>query len=333
MTTEPKQKIAIIGAGLAGLNCARLLKDSHFEITIIDKGRYPGGRLASRTRDENQFDYGAQYFTIRDPRFCEFIEPFITEGKVKLWDAVFAKYAANQFHSEKTEKKRYVASPAMRSLSELVTSGAKQLLSHRVTDVSYQSGKWVLAGESEGSKSFKLSGFDHLVLNMPPVQANELFPNSKVVDIKMAPCIALGVSFQERLGLKQDAILVEGREISFTARDSSKPDRPEGERWMIHASPEWSRRNYEIDSAQLESHLIELFAQTFAIELPGISYTKLHKWRYALPENPTRDGFIIDEAKNVAYCGDWLFDSRVEGAFVSGHLLAEHFLEKHQGSG
>ena len=39
-------------------------------VTVFDKGRGPGGRLATRRADDLRFDHGAQYFTARDPRFA-----------------------------------------------------------------------------------------------------------------------------------------------------------------------------------------------------------------------------------------------------------------------
>jgi renalase len=63
-------RIAIIGAGLSGLACARQLSAGGFEVVIFDKGRHPGGRLSSRER-QPQFDYGAQYLTVTDQRFEE----------------------------------------------------------------------------------------------------------------------------------------------------------------------------------------------------------------------------------------------------------------------
>ena len=36
-------RIAIIGAGMAGLTCATRLTENGHEVTVIDKGRGPGG--------------------------------------------------------------------------------------------------------------------------------------------------------------------------------------------------------------------------------------------------------------------------------------------------
>jgi renalase len=58
--------IAVIGGGIAGLTCARTLTEQRFAVQVLDKGREPGGRIATRQIAGYRFDDGAQYFTVRD---------------------------------------------------------------------------------------------------------------------------------------------------------------------------------------------------------------------------------------------------------------------------
>ena len=67
MTT---QHIAIIGAGMAGVTCARTLRQAGHKVTIFEKSRGLGGRMATRASAFGSFDHGAQYFTVRDPRMA-----------------------------------------------------------------------------------------------------------------------------------------------------------------------------------------------------------------------------------------------------------------------
>ena len=66
--------VAIIGAGIAGLSCADALTAEGWQVTLFDKGRKAGGRMASRRLEtphgEASFDFGAQYFTVRDAGFA-----------------------------------------------------------------------------------------------------------------------------------------------------------------------------------------------------------------------------------------------------------------------
>ena len=64
---------AVIGAGLAGIACARRLRAAGLDVGVFDQGRRPGGRLATRDGEQAAFDHGAQYFTVRDAGFAELV--------------------------------------------------------------------------------------------------------------------------------------------------------------------------------------------------------------------------------------------------------------------
>lgn len=55
--------VLVVGAGAAGLLAARTLADHGLEVTVVDKARSVGGRLATRRLgDGNSFDHGAALF-------------------------------------------------------------------------------------------------------------------------------------------------------------------------------------------------------------------------------------------------------------------------------
>ena len=59
-------KIAIIGAGIAGLTTAKMLRDIA-EVTVYEKSRGAGGRICTRYTDSFDFDHGAQFFIAKTP--------------------------------------------------------------------------------------------------------------------------------------------------------------------------------------------------------------------------------------------------------------------------
>ena len=82
--------IVVVGAGLSGLTAARSLQEKGHKVIVLDKGRGLGGRMATRrisTSDGSTavFDHGAQFFTVRDQQFQEFVDEWITNGIVREW--------------------------------------------------------------------------------------------------------------------------------------------------------------------------------------------------------------------------------------------------------
>jgi len=55
------QRVAIIGAGIAGISCARTLRASGKLVTLFDKSTGPGGRTSHRLFEHWGADHGAQY--------------------------------------------------------------------------------------------------------------------------------------------------------------------------------------------------------------------------------------------------------------------------------
>lgn len=331
------QRVAIVGAGLAGLSCARALADAGVAVTMYDKGRHHGGRLASRDRDEHVFDYGAQYFTARDEAFINFLAPLIDRGKVARWSGRFARLQNGEMTSDQSTHARYVGVPVMRSLADAMvgtaangTTGSLTVeLSHRVTKVARINTKWCLEGtltSQDEPQDFNNSGYDHLVLNVPPAQAMDLYPHPLLPERYLQPCLALSVSFDKALDIPFDGINLDDQILSWVARDSSKPGRPDGERWMLHASPDWSNAQWLTDSSTITNAMTERFSTIFDITLADTNYSKLHKWKYALPVTPLTDGCITEPDLALTYCGDWCQGARIESAYLSGLTAAASIL-------
>jgi phytoene dehydrogenase-like protein len=84
-------KVAIIGAGIAGLSCALRLQQDGCVVTLFDKGRGAGGRMATRRIETPggmiAFDHGAQYLTMRDPDFVAAMQGWAAAGVVARWPA------------------------------------------------------------------------------------------------------------------------------------------------------------------------------------------------------------------------------------------------------
>jgi len=65
----------IIGAGICGLTAAKLLCEFGMRVSILEKSRGVGGRLATQRTEAGVFDHGAQSLTVR----FEIFDSFVTE--------------------------------------------------------------------------------------------------------------------------------------------------------------------------------------------------------------------------------------------------------------
>ena len=95
-----KSQIAVIGAGVAGLACARRLVDLGHGVTVFERASAAGGRIATMRTEIGSFDHGAQYFTARDPAFLAEANRWSAAGMEKQHSLVCPDAALNNVVGE-----------------------------------------------------------------------------------------------------------------------------------------------------------------------------------------------------------------------------------------
>jgi renalase len=88
-------RVVVVGAGIAGLMAAQSLVENGHDVVVVDKGRSPGGRLATRRIDNATLDHGAQFFTVRDSLFESHVAKWVSSGVVTEWCRGFNSTAQN----------------------------------------------------------------------------------------------------------------------------------------------------------------------------------------------------------------------------------------------
>ena len=327
-------RVAVIGAGVAGLSCARVLQDHGLDVTVFDKGYRPGGRLATRVQRDGQplagvgFDHGAQYFTARHPVFARFVSAWEEAGEIARWDAALGSIDAPGQVTRKEggeSPARYVGVPGMRSLAEHLASDLKVVQQRRVEGIDRDRRLLFVDGE-------RSEPFDVVVVNTPPAQASPLLGvvseelAGLASRVEMLPCWAAMVSFKAPLDLGVDGVFInlgEENALGWASRNAAKPGRdPLYETWVLHASPEWSEANLERDKEEVAGELLAAFFAATGLDPVATEHLAAHRWRYAMPAEKRTEVAAIDREARVAMCGGWLNGGRVEGAFMSGRAAA-----------
>ena len=56
-----QKRVAVIGAGIAGLSAGHELKKAGLEVTVFEKNNYPGGRMSTDNSSVLPFDLGVDF--------------------------------------------------------------------------------------------------------------------------------------------------------------------------------------------------------------------------------------------------------------------------------
>ena len=337
--------IAVIGAGMAGVTAARTLVQAGHRVSVFEKSKGAGGRMATRDTPYGGFDHGAQYFTVRDERFLKALNDVPgTQAWCKAWSASSVQVRDPLGRvievPPRARELHFVGAPAMNALVRhwampLADAG----LLHCNTSVQAlrrQGKQWqVMSADNK-----LLGSFDSVVLAIPNVQAAYLLRQSgapaaqfkalvQAEAVSVAPCWTLMLAYPlvqpglAQVGPQWNVAQSTHHRIAWVARESSKPGRSPIERWTVQASAEWSQEHLQDEEARVEAKLLKAFAELTGIRAePGFS--QIHLWRYAKTLQPAGQAFFWDENLHIGMCGDWLIGHRVEDAFVSGLSLALH---------
>jgi renalase len=321
------ERVAVIGAGIAGLTAARRMARAGREVVVFDKARGAGGRTSTRRREEDPFDHGAQYFTCRGEPFRRQVEGWCARGVAATWDVTLRTLGKGWVGWSPETSTRYVGVPGMSALARDLAKELRLECGRRVERVECAAGNWQLVSEDGPA----IEGFDAIVVATPAPQAVPLLANAPrlaalAAGIEMQPCHAVMLTFSEPLGLDFEGAFVSDAPIEWVARNTSKPGRPGGECWVLHSSREWSKENLEASPDAVAASLQALFGEVLDRELPAASHRAAHRWLLARAREPLHVPMLWDEKLRVGVCGDWMLGDRVEDAFVSGDALARAML-------
>lgn len=324
MSARESLRIAVVGAGIAGLAAASALRDAGIDVTVFDKGRGAGGRMARRRHDELQFDHGAQYFTAREPDFERQVVTWRTRGLVAPWNPRLAVVGSDTREMKQNTTPRYVGTPAMNTPVKSLAEDIPLRLETKVTGLDRNDSGYSLRTENGES----VAGFNAVLLAITPEQAEPILPSwvkfpIDIGEIRLDPCWAVMVAFETRPLPDFDAAFVNDSALSWVSRNASKPDRPDHEAWVLHAGPKWSREHVEADREWVVGELLTEFGRIIGAPVPPNRYARAHRWRYARARASLDYGALWDSETMIGMCGDWVNGSRVEGAYLSGRRLSE----------
>ena len=341
---QPKQ-VAIIGAGLAGVVCARTLVQAGHRVTLFERSQGVGGRMATRNTPFGSFDHGAQYFTARDARFVRALQT--VPGLCKPWSAnsvrvldAHGQIAAAGVPARETH---WVPTPNMNTLPShwaqpLLEQHQIELLT-RVTHLDrdpLNRQQWQLHTEGQGGAQHVFCGFDAVLLAIPSEPARLLLETTPLADplaqqidrVDAAPCWTLMLAFPQAmqpglfaLGPQWNAARSTHHRIAWLARESSKPGRSAVERWTVQASAEWSKEHFQDNAERVQAKLLKAFTEVTGIRAEP-AFVDSKRWLYAQTIEPLGQPYLWDAKTGLGVCGDWCLGRRVENAFISGLELA-----------
>lgn len=322
------KRVAVIGGGVAGLAAADQVRAAGHEVVVFDKGRRAAGRISTRRGVRFDFDHGAQYLTASDPAFAARVRALADEGVLARWiGRIVALEETGPV--EVSPKERWVGVPSMSALARALAADLEVEASTRIVALVPAGDRW--SARDERGRCF--GPFDAVVLALPPAQAADLVEDHSDLgplarDVRVAPCWAILLGFEERVEVPFDGAFVDGSPLAWAARNSSKPGRPGGEAWVLQAAEDWSDENLHAEAADVRARLSHEFEARAGVSLPSPVHVDAQRWRFSRAVDVAAGpGYHLDGERSLVLCGDWCLGGRVEGAWLSGRAAGRALLE------
>jgi hypothetical protein len=306
-------RILVVGAGIAGVACARALRAGGADVRVVDRARVVGGRMASRQLGEPRrpVDLGAAYFTVADDGFRAVVDGWRERGLARPWTDTLSVFDGDGQHLAPGPM-RWAAPGGLRSLVEDLADGLDVTLEHSVTTVGPGP---VVDGQ----------GYDAVVLAMPDPQAARLLgPDSPAHGVltgagavTWSPVLAVAAEFPARTWANFDAAFVNDHPVlSALADDGAR--RGDGVPVLVaHTTPAIARDDVLEDVLAAVADLLDLPDRPV--------WTYAHRWRPAQPDAHRDRPFHLG-ADRIGLAGDGWGRPRVETAWLSGTALATELL-------
>jgi predicted NAD/FAD-dependent oxidoreductase len=327
-----RNECLVIGSGISGLTMARHLQAAGMKVTVIDKGRGTGGRLATRRISANDqqdgvVDFGAQFFTIKSGEFKDLTGEWFTEGIVREWFDRKPVYPPR--HSTR-KFPRYIGINGMRRIAKYLGQNLNVIQQQKVVNIKFEN-LWKVSLE-EGT----VFDTSNLIITIPVPQALDLLPwdflspdksvreNLQKVDYHR--CITvMGILKNESHLSKSGALALEDDKLMWITDNQKKGISPAVPTYTIHCTPAFSLSHWDVPEADIIREISPQAEEYFGSPL---STSRIHRWKFANPNIVFPHPFLMfPEPAPLILAGDGFMEGRIEGAALSAMAAAKALLK------
>lgn len=302
----------VVGAGLAGVACARELAAAGTSVVVTERARRTGGRMASRTVDNRAVDIGASYFTASEPAFRVVVEDWVRRGLARPWTDTFAVAGPEGLRDTTTGPLRYAAPRGLRSLVIDLASGL--YVEHGCEVDSVDAGP-----RTDGMPARAV------VLAVPDPQAADLLgvglPEEQacVADREWSASVTLYAGWDARCWPSFDGAFVHDSAVLAWFADDGRRRGDGAPVLVAHSTGTFAESCLDLPVAALDPMLAAV-ARVLGIDREP-AWGGVQRWSLAHPVHPHPEPFHLGAAR-VGLCGDgWGSRPRVEAAYLSGRAL------------
>jgi renalase len=319
--------VLVIGAGVAGLACARRLHDAGRSVLILERSRGVGGRCATRRiLDGLAVDHGVAFLHGSDEDFLDALAevpgerrdgwPHVVDGNGPPCQRGVDRDRCTTFVDGVSAFPKHLA----RGLSVVTEATVKAVTPGRVTltdDRAFAAPHVVFAAAVDQTAA--------LVPDLPL-----LAPARAVLsDLRTVPCLTVIAAYPLDTPDPGFDMGRYGGDLHVVVHDSSKRKSPSHRVLVLQASAQASHAWMADDPAIWSARLLALAADRLGPWAATPAWSTPHRWKYARFPGPGTNGPLLFDG--FSFIGEAFSPvGGIQGAYLSGSRLAGRLLARAQ---
>lgn len=313
--------VLIIGAGMAGIAAARRLRAAGAEVTLIDKSRAVGGRMATRRFGGGAGDQGAQHISVRTDAFAIEMAKLVEDDVATEW-----LRTPSVTRPERGVEPRYAGVGGMRRIPERLAEGLEVVTASRVGQLSFDDA-CVVAVDVDGAE---IARADAAIVTPPLPQLVDLIEASGLgrpadLDaVEYHASLTVLATLDARAELPDGHLAPDSPVVGWIADNEHKGTSPIPS-ITVQSAPAFAAQHIDGDRGAWARALLDDARPHHA---GNVVETHVHAWRYAEPTTTFDEGARrIDAPVPVVLAGEVFAGARVEGAWTSGLAAADLLID------
>jgi renalase len=335
---DPTGPTVVVGAGVAGLACARRLAAAGRSVVVLDRARGVGGRCATRLLEGQPIDHGTAFLHGPDPAFLAELRQ-VPATLLPGWPAAVSGAGQPcQPEAFTPGEQRLAFAEGVSAFPRHLAAGLDVRLGVNVSGLEAAPGALLLP--TEGGEPHRAT---EVVLALAAEQTLRLLSTLAAPPPEVASASALlGFSRSQAclalLALYPDDAPRPPWQVCYpetstvlqlVSHDSSKRPAPARLALLLQARPSWSRAHLE-DPAW-SAALLEEAARLLGPWAGRPAASHAHRWSFARSDRAAELAgpmlLALPGGARLGICGDrFAPGGGVEGAWHSGGMLAERLL-------
>ena len=319
ISSDRSEKITsciVVGGGVTGLIAATVLQRQGISVSVLDKGRGIGGRLATRRVEVEDstvgiFDYGAQYFSVSDPQFQTWVDEWLANGVIREWSRGFG---------EVDGKPRYCGVEGTRGIAKHLARDLDVWTNTKVVKINYDK-HWAV--ETEVGEEY----LGEMLLLTPPVPQTLDLLDASLIVLPLDERFALeNITYHRSISIlavlekpseipSPGGLALDGDDLVWLGDNYQKGISADGYAVTLQSSPSFADYYWGSDDAEIAYKLLTAAADYLAA--PVIKY-QVHRWRYSMPKTFHSQPYLSLSEIPLVMAGDAFVAPKIEGAVLSG---------------